>query len=49
MIKEVIELLKATPYEDGGELIQRAKGKYRLPKTLKEMWRTAKRMSDGRR
>lgn len=49
MIKDLIELLKATPYEEGGELVQLAKGKYKLPSNFKEVVRTAKRMRNGRR
>ena len=36
MIKDIIELLKSDDFADGGELIQLAKGKYKVPQTLKE-------------
>jgi len=36
MIKEIIELLKSDDFAHGGELIQLAKGKYKVPQSLKE-------------
>ena len=36
MIKNIIELLKSDDFADGGELIQLAKGKYKVPQSLKE-------------
>jgi len=36
MIKEIIELLKSDDFAKGGELIQLAKGKYKVPQSLKE-------------
>ena len=36
MIRDIIDLLKADDWNDGGELIQIAKGKYKIPQSLKE-------------
>jgi hypothetical protein len=36
MIKNIIELLKSDDFANGGELIQLAKGKYKVPQTLTE-------------
>jgi hypothetical protein len=36
MIKDIIELLKSDDFANGGELIQLAKGKYKVPQTLTE-------------
>ena len=42
MIKEIIELLKTIPYEDGGEAIKFAKGRNKVPKHFKEIVRYVK-------
>lgn len=36
MIKNIIELLKSDDFVNGGELIQLAKGKYKVPQSLAE-------------
>lgn len=36
MIKDIIELLKSDDFANGGELIQLAKGRYKVPQSLKE-------------
>lgn len=36
MIRDIIDLLKADDWNDGGELIQIAKGKYKIPQSFKE-------------
>jgi hypothetical protein len=43
MIKDIIELLKSDDFANGGELIQLAKGKYKVPQSLKEYKKYFKR------
>jgi len=42
MIKEIIELLKLIPYEEGGEAIKFAKGRNKVPKRFKDVIRYVK-------
>lgn len=43
MIKNIIELLKIDEFYNKSELIEIAKGKYKAPETIKEMFKNAKR------
>jgi len=49
MIKEVIDLLKSEEWEDGGELIQFAKGKYETPQGFNGWLKHLKLRTRGRR
>lgn len=47
MIGLIIQALKTVEYEEGGELIQTAKGKYEMPKNWKQVMRMVKRRING--
>jgi hypothetical protein len=49
MIKLLIEMLPLVEYDEGGEAIKTAKGKYQLPTNWKAIKRYAKEKADGRR
>ena len=43
MIKNIIELLSIDEFYNKSELIEIAKGKYKAPESIKEMFKQAKR------
>lgn len=49
MIKETIDLLQSDEWNNGGEIIQAAKGKYKTPSKFSEWMRYIKFRTSGRR
>lgn len=47
MIREVLELLKASDFYGVDPVIDIAKGKYKAPETFKELKESVKRRSNG--
>jgi hypothetical protein len=43
MIKQILELLDTNDFRNKSELIDIAKGKYKIPLTIREGWKQRKR------
>jgi|SaaInlStandDraft_2_1057019.scaffolds.fasta_scaffold95756_2 hypothetical protein len=47
MVKEVIDLLRSEDWENGGEIIQAAKGKYKTPSKFSDWMKYIKQRTNG--